>query len=157
MLIPSAPAFVAALVSAALAAVAMLRGQRSVAQWAFAAGMVLLGAESICTGMTLRLLEGPDHAKIMSWLRWSHTIKAFLPLAWLLFSATYARGNAATFLTRRRYFLGSVFLAALVVAIELDEDALIESSPRAGGAGYIADASDGRPAVAKLSEIPRGK
>lgn len=139
MFLPSAPAFVAAAISVLMAVVSILRGRRSLAEWAFAAGMVLLGAEATCTGMTLRSTTPED---IRRWLTWSHMLKPFLPVVWLLFSVTYARGNAATFFIHRRALLAVTFVAACVLAgffhagmvVEVAAD---ESAASLGPAGLI--------------------
>src|ERR1700676_2456866 len=87
-----------ALCSGALAAGSLLRGKRRLADFAFSAGMTALAAEGAFVWMTVR---GPTtDAELVSWQRWSLFASAFLPFTWLLFSLSYARGNAREFLVK---------------------------------------------------------
>src|SRR5687768_16259029 len=92
-------AFASAACSGALAAATVVRARRSLPRWSFAAGLALLAAESLCVGFGLVSTGGslPFH-----WQIWRLVIVSLVPAAWLLFSATYARGNAPQSLSRQR-------------------------------------------------------
>ncbi len=82
--------FAAALLSLLLAIASVLRKRPSLATWCFFAGMLVLGLDSLCTGLSLRATSLPD---VLRWLTWGLVAKAFLPAAWLGFSLTYSRGD----------------------------------------------------------------
>jgi putative PEP-CTERM system histidine kinase len=116
--------FVSAACSGALALAAALRARRSVSRWAFVAGMAVLTMERVCNGW---YIGTPSLAEMHYWKEWGLVAASFLPGVWLLFSLTYARGNAREFLTRWRFALlgafllppalGVLFRSALIVAV----------------------------------------
>lgn len=115
-----------------MAVFALVRGNRTLAKSSFAAGMLLFSAQSACTGMTLRATSAEEMAH---WQGWAHLVSGFLAPTWLLFTAVYARGNAARFLTRGRIALVGAFLLAgigglvfrdqLVLAVITPDDAAV--------------------------------
>ena len=105
--------FIGAAFAGALAAGALLRPRRGVADWAFAAGMIALAAEQACVAMTARPALGP--LATLHWQQGRLGASSFLPGFWLLFSLSYARGNAGDF--RRAWRLPLVLAFALPVAL----------------------------------------
>ncbi|HEY3913275.1 MAG TPA: GAF domain-containing protein, partial [Verrucomicrobiae bacterium] len=101
-----------AYVSAACAGIVMLialfRGWRSMAVWFFGLGMALLAAESIFLGLST---DAALRDEATRWQIWRLAATSLLPVVWLLFSLTYARGNAREFLRRWLYPLAASFLA----------------------------------------------
>jgi len=100
-------AFGSAALSAALGVGAAIRASRSFARWMFVAGMVLLAVERACSGMMYRAATPGEMAR---WLMWRLAAAAFLPGIWLLFSLSYARGNASAFLRKWSWVLLGAFL-----------------------------------------------
>ncbi len=94
--------------SAALAVVAVWRARRTTADWAFVGGLVVLALERYCAA---RSLGGSTYGAVETWQQWRLVAASLLPGCWLLFSLTYARGNAAEFLVRRRL----LWIGALVL------------------------------------------
>ena len=90
--------FAAAIFSLILALVSLLR-KRSLATWCFFAGMVVLGMDSLFTGLSLRATE---LSEVLRWLTLGFIAKSFIPVPWLGFSLTYSRGNYRETLARWR-------------------------------------------------------
>jgi putative PEP-CTERM system histidine kinase len=115
-----------ALVAGALAAVTAFRAGRSAPRWAFAAGMVLLGIE----GILVALSNGSASSdQITRWQQWRMLTVAFLPGVWLLFSATYSRGDQRAQSWWRRYEVLPAMILPPVVAW-MNRDQLILSVQR---------------------------
>ncbi len=95
-------AFIAAVLSAALAVAAVLRNRRSAAAWWFALGMLGLALDSIFTGICLSLI---GLEKLAFWQEWALILKAFLVAIWLGFAVTYSRGNAGESFRRWRILI----------------------------------------------------
>jgi hypothetical protein len=100
-------AYASAAFAGMLALGGAFRARRSVSRWAFVAGMAVLALERVCTGLSAGtpLLANMDY-----WKGGGLIAAAFLPGVWLLFSLTYARGNAREFLTRWRLALAAAFV-----------------------------------------------
>src|SRR5438093_12564212 len=94
--------FASAFLSAALAVIVARKERRSVAHWAFVAGMAALAIEGSFAGMAAqaRLLARMDR-----WQSLQLVAMSWLPGLWLLFSLCYARGNYQEFLRRWRFTL----------------------------------------------------
>lgn len=92
------------------------------AQLPFAAGMLLLGAESALAGLTL---TSTTPEQIRHWQIWEHVTKSLLPGVWLFFSLTYARGNARSFLKRPRFLLVGAFSLSAVLAFVFRADLVL--------------------------------
>src|SRR6266545_5357294 len=97
--------------SAALAAAAACRKQRSLAIWCFSAGMLTFALESLF-GATANDALLPERAAF--WETLSLVAKSFLPGVWLTFSLTYSRANYRDFLVRSRWLLIGAFLLSLL-------------------------------------------
>ncbi len=105
---------ISAFLSFALAGVALARSKgKALADWALAAGLVLLGAEQILSGMAF---DSDLLSEVVRWQTWRLLVLGMLPSTWLLFSLSYARGNAAEFLRKWGVFVVAVFFTPLVLA-----------------------------------------
>lgn len=107
-------AFVAAVLSGAVACLSVIRRTPTPATWCFFAGMVTLAADSGFTGLALRASAPFETAH---WITQSFIVKSFLPAVWLGFSLTYSRGDHRKFLARWRIPLVVVALACVGVAL----------------------------------------
>lgn len=120
----------AGLFSILLAAGVLLRRKRTPAQWAFAAGMALLAAEALLSGLSATSQLPVERAL---WQFRRSLALASLPGTWLLFALCYSRGNHPEFL--RRWWpvvagayvvpLGLVLWAGRGLAVPTDEVALV--------------------------------
>ena len=105
-------AYTSAFFAAALAVAIAWYERRSLAHWFFVAGMAALAAESSFSGLTADALLPEE---MVHWQNWRLLAMSFLPVTWLSFSLTYARGNYREFLSRWRFLLA----AAIVVPVGL--------------------------------------
>ncbi len=107
-----------------LAVIVIARNHRTVADWMFAAGMLLLAAENVFIGQTnaAKAVE-----EVIYWENWRILGLSLVPGTWLLFSLSYARGNAVEFVARWRLPLVGAFLAPVLIAL-LFRDQLIEAA-----------------------------
>ena len=94
--------FAAAVASGLLAVGTSLRARRSVANAMFAVGMAFLAIEAACSGLAANAMFLTDQ---LYWLNAKFAALSLLPGLWLVFSLTYARGNAREFLRRWRLFV----------------------------------------------------
>jgi putative PEP-CTERM system histidine kinase len=92
----------------------LLRKRRSVADWAFAAGMAVLASESVCSGFSIRATSMEE---IVRWQQRQLLVLSLLPGVWLLFSLTYARGKPGTFLIKWRLPLAGAFLLPVGISL----------------------------------------
>jgi putative PEP-CTERM system histidine kinase len=104
-------ALAAGMSSAALAAAAACRKQRSLATWCFSAGMLTFALESLFGAIATDALV-PQRAAF--WGMLALAAKSFLPGVWLTFSLTYSRANYRDFLLRWRWLLMGAFLVPLL-------------------------------------------
>jgi putative PEP-CTERM system histidine kinase len=109
-------ALAAGMFSAALAAAAACRKQRSVATWCFSAGMLVFALESLFGAIANDTLL-PERA--VFWATLSLVAKSFLPGVWLTFSLTYSRADYRDFLVRSRWMLAGAFLVPLLALAAL--------------------------------------
>ena len=122
MILGSQLPFASAACSGALAIGVLFRARRSVARWTFAAGMAVLAAEGVCSGLTAGATS-PEG--IIYWQQWSLLALSLLPGVWLVFSLSYARGNAREFLTKWRLPLAGAFLLPVALAAVFRESLII--------------------------------
>src|SRR5882672_6705513 len=92
----------------------LLLSKRTTADWILAIGMILLAAENACTGLTA---GAASTGTIIYWQRYRLLTDSILPGIWLLFSLSYARGNAREFLTKWRLPLASALFLPPVLAV----------------------------------------
>ena len=104
-------ALAAGMFSAALAATAACRKQRSLATWCFSAGMLIFALESLFGAIANDTLL-PERA--VFWETLSLVAKSFLPGVWLTFGLTYSRADYRNFLVRSRWMLAGAFLVPLL-------------------------------------------
>jgi putative PEP-CTERM system histidine kinase len=104
-------ALAAGMFSAALAATAACRKQRSLATWCFSAGMLIFALESLFGAIANDMLL-PERA--VFWETLSLVAKSFLPGVWLTFGLTYSRADYRNFLVRSRWMLAGAFLVPLL-------------------------------------------
>jgi putative PEP-CTERM system histidine kinase len=110
--------FAAAIFSFALAAASLARRTPTAATWFFFAGMLALGADSLCTGMSLRA-AGPED--VVFWLNVALIVKTIAPLPWLGFSLSYSRGDAVESLRRWRLPLVIVGIVPLAFVLAFND------------------------------------
>lgn len=89
--------FAAAILSLLLAVASLVSRKLTFATGCFAAGMALLGMDSLLAGQMMR---ASDFAGLIPVLTLKLIINSFLPAAWLGFSLTYSRGDARAHLRR---------------------------------------------------------
>ena len=97
--------------SAALAAAAACRKQRSLATWCFSAGMLTFALESLFGAIANDALL-PERAAF--WETLSLVARSFLPGIWLTFSLTYSRADYRDFLVQSRWLVIGAFLIPLL-------------------------------------------
>jgi putative PEP-CTERM system histidine kinase len=107
-------AFASAICGVAIGLTVAWQERRSVAHWAFVAGMMAISLESLFTGLAADAVSRSD---FLAWQGWRLKAMAFLPGCWLFFSLTYARGNYREFLSKRRAAIVFAFLVPIAVAI----------------------------------------
>jgi hypothetical protein len=107
-------AFAAALFASLLGLAALLRKPRSIASWAFFAGMQTLAIESVLDGISLNAFA-PE--KVIYWQTLASIARSFFPGFLLLFTLTYSRGNYRAFLVRWQFALVGAFLLPVAVSV----------------------------------------
>ena len=107
-------AYAAALLAGGLAFTVIWSERRSLVNITFVAGLVLLGLESVLTGLAH---DAADNFKILQWESWRLLCTSLVPCVWLLFSLSYGRGNHREFLKRWKYTLGFFLLAPPAVVL----------------------------------------
>ncbi len=98
-----------------------LFSKRTIARWAFAGGMVAFGVEAIFSAVAAVNLI-PE--RILFWRSLGLVAASFFPGFWILFSLTYARGNAAEFLERWRIVIAGAFAVPLLNMLVFSGDLL---------------------------------
>lgn len=108
-------AFAAAFMGFATAIMAAFRERRALPKSCLVVGLLLLALESFFTG----LAANPDISleRVAAWQQLRLLVMSLLPGTWLLFSLSYARGNAKEFLSRWRISLTVAFALPLALAV----------------------------------------
>ena len=104
-------AFSSAGASSLLAAIALLRRPRSLAQWAFFSGVTFFAAESFFSGLIL--LSAATPVRMLLWHNLRVLSVAALPAPWLIFTATYSRGDSDRIL--KKWLLPIIIFGALLL------------------------------------------
>jgi putative PEP-CTERM system histidine kinase len=107
-------AFVAGLLALIVAVWGAARGRQTAPKWSFVLGMLVLALESLFSGLAAYSEQGGESVKY--WQQWRLAAMSLLPGIWLMFSLSYARGNARDFLAAWRYTLVVAFVLPLSVA-----------------------------------------
>ena len=118
-------AFSSAALAGIIAIGAAWRAGRSVERWAFFFGMALLAVEGICNGLLARAVNANE---MFRWQSAGLPASCLLPGFWLLFSLTYARGNAREFLRRWAVVLGVIFLVPVCAVLLFSPSLLVSTS-----------------------------
>jgi putative PEP-CTERM system histidine kinase len=121
-------AYLSAALGGAIALGTAIKAGRFVARWSFVGGMAVLAAESVCHGLSAGEIL-PERSLELQLEKLA--VISLLPGTWLLFSLTYARGNARVFLVRWSLPLIAAFLLPPLLAIGFRAD-LIGSLQPAG-------------------------
>ncbi len=105
-----------------LALGAGLRARKAIDRWAFAIGFLALAAERYCSARLGRAIspEGMHH-----WELWQMSAGALIPATWLLFSLTFARGNAREFIRKWRPALLLTLLLPVGAVVFFRQDLIL--------------------------------
>lgn len=114
MSLPVIFAFASALFSGALAFTVAWHERRSIAHWAFVAGMLVLAVEGVFLGLSAGAAL-PE--QMLYWQNLRLFTLSLLPGTWLFFSLSYARGNHREFLAKWRFLLVAAFLIPVGLAL----------------------------------------
>jgi putative PEP-CTERM system histidine kinase len=102
-----------------LAVGVLLQKRRSIADWAFAAGMAVLTGENLFSGFSAGTILLED---VVRWQQWRLLALSLLPGIWLLFSLSYARGNPRMFVSKWRFPLAGAFLLPMGLGLGFRAD-----------------------------------
>jgi putative PEP-CTERM system histidine kinase len=111
--------FISAAFSGALAFTVAWHERRSIAHWAFTAGMLALALEGIFAGLAADAALPED---VVYWQDWRLVAMSCLPGLWLFFSLSYGRGNYREFLKRWSFFLILAFAGPIGLAVMFREE-----------------------------------
>lgn len=114
--------FISAALGGVLALAGLVRPNRTVARWAFAAGLLVLVAESVLNG--LEALGGVTPEALIKWQQWRLITLSLLPGFWILFSLSYSRGDTQKMLARWRWPLAAAAVLPLGLVGVFREDLL---------------------------------
>jgi putative PEP-CTERM system histidine kinase len=106
--------FSSALFCGILALIVAWNERRSVAHWAFVAGMLTMAVEDILFALTA---DATLPEEMVYWQNWRLVAMSFLPSIWLFFSLSYARGNYLESLKRWRLILIAALLPVGLVIL----------------------------------------
>ncbi len=122
MILSSLLPYASAVCGAVLAVGVLLRTHRTIADAMFSAGMAVLAFEGFCNG---RAAGATSPEILLHWQQWRLLDLSLLPGTWLIFSLSYARGNAREFLFKWRLPLAGAFLLPVVIAAVFRQDLLV--------------------------------
>jgi putative PEP-CTERM system histidine kinase len=105
---------VGAACAGSLAIASLVRRRRTVADFAFAAGMASLASEGLFAWLSLH--QSITEAKLVTWQQGYLIATAALPFFWLVFSLSYARGNAREFISKWGLMLGAALVLPTGIA-----------------------------------------
>ena len=123
-------AFASAFICGGLALIVIWREHRSIAHWAFIAGMIIFAVADVCSALT-SYATSPQG--VVYWQSWRMAALSLLPGTWLIFSLTFARGNYAEFLMRWRPLLATAFLVPIGLVIFFFEDLVLSADQTTAG------------------------
>lgn len=90
-------AFASGALCVVVALSSLLQRRKEISHWTFFGGLLILAIERTCGGFSLR---ADSLESVLAWQQWRLTALGLLPAPWLVFSLTYARGNARAFLSK---------------------------------------------------------
>jgi putative PEP-CTERM system histidine kinase len=122
-------AYASAIFCGAVAFIVVWNERRSVVHLVFVAGMALLAAESIFSGLAWAAPTVPETAQ---WQAWKMLTSALLPGVWLLFALSYGRGNFREFFIRWKFLLLAAFIVPPALVLAGDQELLIPSRAKDG-------------------------
>lgn len=105
-----------------MALAALVPKPRGVAQWALAAGLLVLAAEAVFTGLTF---ASTDAARTLTYQTWALFAMAAIPGPWIFFSLTYSRGNWRQFAHRWRFLIFGAFAVPLALVAFFGENCVL--------------------------------
>ena len=136
-------AFITAVLTLLVVAVAVYRGRRSFVQGIFAFGMFLFAIEAALTGM---VFHAADLEAFLFWQRIRLIAASLLPAAWLLFSVSFARANYLEQISKWKWVILPALIAPLAMTtVFYDSFIALVLAPqntntlfiRIGRAGYL--------------------
>src|SRR5687768_15483219 len=133
MMLEPVLAFGSAGLGAILAIGSALKARRLPDRWAFAAGMAALSAERCFAGLMAGAVS-PNAA--YHWQSARLAALGLFPGVWLLFSLSYARGNAQEFRHKWRYAIGVAFVVPALIGFLL-RSKLIASTELLEGSRFL--------------------
>jgi len=106
----------------------LLRRKQSVTRWAFALGMLALGAEGALSGL---VLQSDAPAELVARQSWRIVAMALLIGPWLLFSSRYARGQSRDRPLWKRMVVVAIAVVPPALALWFREDLVVAIRPSA--------------------------
>ncbi|HEV2391367.1 MAG TPA: XrtA/PEP-CTERM system histidine kinase PrsK [Verrucomicrobiae bacterium] len=134
MNLPVILAWGGAVLAGGIGLASVLKAGRSVARWSFAAGMAVLAAESVFSGLGAKAGLPGD---VAYWEDWRAIAMSFLPGVWLVFSLSYGRGNSQEFLRKWVVWLAVAFVAPIGLVVVFDEELLALVARSDAGQGWL--------------------
>jgi putative PEP-CTERM system histidine kinase len=131
-------AFASDLCAGTLALTVACYERRSGSRWAFAVGMVLLGAESILGGLSGAADSPPE---MLYWENWRLLALSLLPGAWLWFSLSFARGNYRETIAAWRWLLIAAWAVPIALACSFSTKLAVSFHRTASGRPWMLDLS----------------
>jgi putative PEP-CTERM system histidine kinase len=129
-------AFASAVFCGVVACAVVWHERRSLVYLAFMAGMLVLAADSVLSGLSWRAVAGAGD-EAMDWQCYKLWIDGLLPGVWLLFALSYGRGNYREFLARGKFLLLAAFILPLALILT-DGSHLIAAEPLPNGSRRLA-------------------
>ncbi|EDY80560.1 putative PEP-CTERM system histidine kinase [Verrucomicrobiia bacterium DG1235] len=100
--------------AAVFVAFAPFSKRHTLPQWSFSLGMLALAVEQLLTGLAIRANQPLEIAQL---IRWRFVASAFLPGLWLLFAATYSRGNVKEKIGKRLPIIVLAFIVPILLVL----------------------------------------
>jgi putative PEP-CTERM system histidine kinase len=141
MNLPAVTCLVAAIFALVLAIGVIMVRPRSAAQWSLLVGIILLGLESFCHFASLDSLH--DKQRMIFWETAAFIPIALLPVIWLVFSLTFARGNASEFLQKWKLPVFVLAVVPLVVTIALWDELILDAKWTTNVGNWIFETGSG--------------
>ncbi|HEY1849189.1 MAG TPA: XrtA/PEP-CTERM system histidine kinase PrsK [Opitutaceae bacterium] len=134
MNLPSILSLAASAFSLLYAVVGFAGARKSTARWAFSFGMLVLAAEQCLAAQA----ESAQTAEAIAALQaWRLGALSLLPGTWLLFSFTYARGNAWEFWTRWKVAVLAAFAVPVAACVAYPAGLGLAAARNASGSDWM--------------------